>query len=410
MTRGMVVIGAGECGARAALSLREQGYDGPVTMIGQEAHPPYERPPLSKGVITSAEPPLVTAIARPESWAAHGIEHIRGGVAAALDRSAKTVRLRDGRVLPYERLLLATGAVPRRLAFPTASPRVVCLRTFDDAVAIRGQLRPGCRVCIIGGGFVGLELAAAARWRGAEVAVIESQPRILMRGVPEDIAAAVHALHAGEGIDICCGEAVSGTEETPSALRIRLAGGLHFDADLVILGIGAVPVTDLAEAAGLTLANGIAVDVMLRTSDPDIYAAGDCCSFPLSLYGGRRVRLESWRNAQEQGALAASNMLGGERACDAVPWFWSDQFAMSLYVAGLCDEGRSIVRREVGDGAFILFHLASDGRIVAASGIGPGNAVARDIRLAEMLIARRAAPSPDHLAKSEVKLKTLLAA
>ena len=177
-----------------------------------------------------------------------------------------------------------------------------------------------------------------------------------------------------------------------------------------MIGIGAVPVTGLAEAAGLAVENGIAVDAELRTSDPDIYAAGDCCSFPLDIYGGRRVRLESWRNAQDQGALAARNMIGGSEGHAAVPWFWSDQYDMTLQIAGLSDEASSSVRRDLDDGAFILFHLAGDGRLVAASGIGRGNAVARDIRLAEMMIAKRARPTPDQLASPDVKLKSLLAA
>jgi 3-phenylpropionate/trans-cinnamate dioxygenase ferredoxin reductase subunit len=181
------------------------------------------------------------------------------------------------------------------------------------------------------------------------------------------------------------------------------------DADLVIVGIGAIPNTALAEAAGLAIANGIASDDRLRTSDPLIFAAGDCCSFPLALYGGRRVRLESWRNARDQGALAGRNMAGADEPHAAVPWFWTDQFDLGLQIAGLPDEGTETVRRDLSDGAFLLFHLAPDGRLVAASGIGPGNAVARDIRLAEMLIARRAVPPMDRLAAPDFRLKALLA-
>ena len=190
---------------------------------------------------------------------------------------------------------------------------------------------------------------------------------------------------------------------------MALADGTEIVADLAVVGIGAVPVTDLAESAGLTIENGIAVDGFLRTSDPDIFAAGDCCSFPLDIYGGRRVRLESWRNAQDQGTLAAKNMLGAEEPVSAVPWFWSDQHDLTLQIAGLADGAEQHVRRDLGNGAFILFHLAPDGRLLAASGIGPGNAVARDIRLAEMLIAKGARPDPVALASPDVKLKSLLA-
>ena len=265
-------------------------------------------------------------------------------------------------------------------------------------------------MAVIGGGFIGLELAASARKRGVEVTVIEAQPRILMRGVPADIARTVHALHTGKGVEILCGEGIAAIEEDGDAIRIRLAGRRVVEAELAVVGIGAVPATALAESAGLAVENGIAVDERLRTGDPDIFAAGDCCSFPLSIYGGRRVRLEAWRNAQEQGALAARNMLGAEESHAAVPWFWSDQYEMSLYIAGLSDERRKVVRRDLGEDAFILFHLAGDGRLVAASGVGPGNAVARDIRLAEMLIARQVRPEISELASPEVKLKKLLAA
>ncbi|RVD36636.1 ferredoxin reductase, partial [Mesorhizobium sp. M8A.F.Ca.ET.023.02.2.1] len=239
---------------------------------------------------------------------------------------------------------------------------------------------------------------------------IEAQPRILMRGVPAEIAEIIHKAHVAEGVDVVCGQGIASIADDGKEVRVMLAGGREISADLAVIGIGAVPVTELAAEAGLAIENGIAVDAELRSSDPDIFAAGDCCSFPLAVYGGRRVRLEAWRNAQEQGALAARNMLGAGEAHAAVPWFWSDQYGLSLQIAGLSDEGRSTVRRDLDDGAFILFHLAEDGRLVAASGIGPGNAVARDIRLAEMLIGKRAKPSVEALESPDVKLKALLAA
>lgn len=409
MTKGMVVIGAGECGGRAALALRELGYDGPVTLVGDEPHLPYERPPLSKDAMV-ADAPLIKAIASDAILAERSIRHIHSVLAVAIDRTAHVVRLSDGSALAYDKLLLATGSVPRKLPMPGLGGRCVYLRTFNDALAIRAHLSAGNRIAIVGGGFIGLELAAAARRLGASVAVIEAQPRILMRGVPAEIAQVIHPAHEAEGVKILCGEGIAAIVDDGAEVRIALAGGHDIVADLAVIGIGAVPVTGLAAEAGLTIDNGVAVDAELRTSDRDIFAAGDCCSFPLAIYGGRRVRLEAWRNAQEQGALAARNMLGAGEAHSAVPWFWSDQYGLTLQIAGLSDEGRSIVRRDVGDGAFILFHLAEDGRLVAASGIGPGNAVARDIRLAEMLIAKQAKPAPEALGSHTVKLKSLLAA
>lgn len=409
MTKGMVVIGAGECGGRAALALRELGYNGPVTLVGDEPHLPYERPPLSKDAMV-ADAPLIKAIASDAILAERSIRHIHSVLAVAIDRTAHVVRLSDGSALAYDKLLLATGSVPRKLPMPGLGGRCVYLRTFNDALAVRAHLNAGNRIAIVGGGFIGLELAAAARRLGAAVTVIEAQPRILMRGVPAEIAQVIHQAHEAEGVKILCGEGIAAIADDGAEVRIALAGGHDIVADLAVIGIGAVPVTGLAGQAGLTIDNGVAVDAELRTSDRHIFAAGDCCSFPLAIYGGRRVRLEAWRNAQEQGALAARNMLGAGEAHSAVPWFWSDQYGLTLQIAGLSDEGRSIVRRDVGDGAFILFHLAEDGRLVAASGIGPGNAVARDIRLAEMLIAKQAKPAPEALGSQTVKLKSLLAA
>lgn len=409
MTRGMVIIGAGECGGRAALALPDLGYDGPVTLVGDEPHLPYERPPLSKEAMAS-EAPEIKAIASDELLAEKSIRHIHSVQAVAIDRAAHMVRLSDGSALPYDKLLLATGSTPRKLPMPGLGSRCVYLRTFADALAIRAHLSPGKRIAIVGGGFIGLELAAAARKLGATVTVIEAQPRILMRGVPAEIAEIIHAAHVAEGVSILCGDGIASVDDDGKEVRIALAGGQQISADLAVIGIGAVPVTRLAAEAGLTIDNGIAVDAELRSSDPDIFAAGDCCSFPLATYGGRRVRLEAWRNAQEQGALAARNMLGASEAHAAVPWFWSDQYGLSLQIAGLSDEGRSVVRRDLGDGAFILFHLDADGRLVAASGIGPGNAVARDVRLAEMLIGKRAKPAPEALGSQAIKLKSLLAA
>jgi 3-phenylpropionate/trans-cinnamate dioxygenase ferredoxin reductase component len=411
MTAGMVIVGAGECGARAALTLRERGYDGPVTLIGDEPHLPYERPPLSKDAMVSEAEPAPKFVGAREHYAGRRIDCVTGTGAVSIDSTARRVVLADGRGLPYDKLLLATGAVPRKLTLPGAdSARCAYLRTHDDALRIRGALGAGSHVAILGGGFIGLEIAASARKRGASVTVIEALPRVLTRGVPETIAQVVDARHRREGVTLACGKAVLALRETASGIEIALADGSSVVADLLVIGIGAVPVTDLAQKAGLALENGIAVDTHLRTSDPDIYAAGDCCSFPLSVYGGRRVRLESWRNAQDQGQLAARNMLGAGESASAVPWFWSDQYDLTLQIAGLPDEGTQMVRRDLSADAFILFHLAGDGRLVAASGIARGNAVAKDIRLAEMLIAKGAKPDPAALAQPDVKLKSLLAA
>lgn len=410
MAAGMVIVGGGECSARAAFALRENGYDGPVTLIGAEKHLPYERPPLSKDVMTSPEHPLARTIAGNDRFAEQDIRFLGGTTAIGIDRKAKEIIFAGDDRLAYDKLLLATGAVPRPLPLAAQSRHCTCLRSYDDALAIRARLQPGARIVIVGGGFIGLELAASARQRGAVVTVLETQARILMRGVSEEIAAVIAERHRQEGVLIRCGIAIAAITDRDTGVTITLAGGEKLEADLAVIGIGAIPATALAEAAGLETANGILVNAHLQTSDPDIFAAGDCCAFPLALYGGRRVRLEAWRNAQEQGTLAARNMLGLLEPHRAVPWFWSDQYELGLQVAGLADEASQIIRRDLDERAFILFHLAADGRLVAASGIGRGNSIARDMRLAEMLIARSACPDPAGLAAPDVKLKSLLAA
>ncbi|MBY3153350.1 FAD-dependent oxidoreductase [Rhizobium laguerreae] len=404
-----VILGAGECGARAAFALREKGFGGEITLVGAEPLLPYERPPLSKAASTDASDPKFIAAA--EKYIENGIRLLTGLEAMDLDTASRTVALLDGTVLSYDKLLLATGAAARSFpGGPEGSRHIRSLRTHHDAAALRDAMKPGRHIAIIGGGFIGLELAATARLLGADVTVIEGLERVLKRGVPEEIAHLLTERHRAEGVDIRCGVSIEAlTEESEKAL-IELSSGEAIAADLVLVGIGARPNVEIAERAGLAIDNGIAVDTYLQTSAPDVFAAGDCCSFPLSIYGGRRVRLESWRNAQEQGTLAAANMLGLNQAVSSVPWFWSDQYDMTLQISGLAEGAATHQRRELGAGAFILFHLDADGRLIAASGIGPGNAVARDIRLAEMLIAARAHPNPAALAASDIKLKSLLAA
>ncbi|MGO7268885.1 NAD(P)/FAD-dependent oxidoreductase [Rhizobium ruizarguesonis] len=404
-----VILGAGECGARAAFALREKGFAGEITLVGAEPLPPYERPPLSKAGSTDASDPKFIAAA--EKYIENGIRLLTGLEARDIDPASRIVTLSDGTVLSYDKLLLATGAAARSLpGAPVGSRHIRSLRTHHDAAALREAMKPGRHIAIIGGGFIGLELAATARLLGAEVTVIEGLERVLKRGVPEEIAHLITERHRAEGVDIRCGVSIEAlTAENGKAL-IRLSTGEVIEADLVLVGIGARPNVEIAERAGLAIDNGIAVDTYLRTSAADVFAAGDCCSFPLPIYGGRRVRLESWRNAQEQGTLAAANMLGFNEAVSSVPWFWSDQYDMTLQISGLAEGAAMHQRRDLGAGAFILFHLDADGRLIAASGIGPGNAVARDIRLAEMLISARAHPNPAALAASDIKLKSLLAA
>jgi len=407
--RAMIIVGAGETGARAAFALREGGYQGRVVLVGSENHLPYERPPLSKRALADSFEPKYVASA--DRYEAAGIELLLGQTVGSIDRGSKAVRLGDGTIYFYEKLLLATGARPR--PFPGLAvdeKQVFCLRTFADARALRPWIRQNRKIAIVGGGFIGLELAALARQSGADVVLVEALPRVLMRGVPEELAVRLQVRHQAEGVDIRCGTAISAVDLHATGVSIRLADQTEIKADIVVVGIGAIPNVELASGAGLHVENGILVDEYLFTSDPDILAAGDCCNFPLPIYDGRRVRLESWRSAQEQGGLAAMNMLGEAKPVNSAPWFWSDQYDLTLQVAGLPEEGSSLVARPQEDDGLILFHLAADGRLIAASGLGAGHAIARDIRLAEMLILAGACPDAAILADPTSKLKSLLRA
>jgi 3-phenylpropionate/trans-cinnamate dioxygenase ferredoxin reductase component len=406
---GIVIVGAGEAGARAALTLRAEGYGDPITLIGEERHAPYERPPLSKAAIVSQTAPAIPAIGDAAGFSGLAITHLTGVAVASIDRSARRVALSDDRTLAYDKLLLATGARPRRLSI-AGGDAALYLRDFDDSLALRGHMKPGRRIAIIGGGFIGLELASSACALGCQVVVIEAAPRILMRGVPAAIADILASRHRAAGVDLAVGAPIAGIARAGDGHAVTLADGRVIAADCLIAGIGAAPDCVLAEAAGLALDNGVAVDGRLRTSDSHIYAAGDCASFPHPLYGGRRIRLEAWRNAFDQGAFAAKSMIGAGDEYQAVPWFWSDQHDLNLQIAGLVDEGPETIARDLGEGALLLFHLAPDGRLAAASAVGPLGKIAREVRLAEMLIAKRARPERAALASPQVKLKSLPAA
>ena len=402
---GMVIVGGGKAGARAVVGFRENGWAGPITLISDENLPPYDRPPLSKAAISEETEPQPTYLLDEDMITSLGATFLRGVAATAIDRSAKILNLADGQKIPYDRLLIATGADPRKLSQP-GSERTLTLRDFADAIKIRSEFLDGKNIAVIGGGFIGLELASSAATRGCHVTVIEAQPRILMRGVTEEISQVIAARHAAAGVTILTGIGVAKIE----ANKVVFSDGREVAADIVIAGIGASPRVSLAEQAELSLDNGIACNSYLQTSDSNIYAVGDCCSFPHPIFENRRLRPEAWRNASDQAIVAVENMLGGTRHFEAVPWFWSDQFDLTLQIAGLPDMGVSVVKRPLRDGAFILCHLNGAGRLVGASGIGQGNIIARDVRLLELLIGKRASLDAAILADPSVQLKSLLRA
>lgn len=402
---GIVIVGGGMAAARACINLRANDYLGSIILVSEENLLPYDRPPLSKASIVDAAAHEPVLLLDESIVASLNVDVRLGQQVTAINRSEKTISLNDGSKIPYSKLLIATGAKPRKLNCP-GGEFALTLRDHKDTVLLREKFQPHKKITVIGGGFIGLELASSASKLGCHVTLIEAQPRILMRGVPEPIAKIVHDRHLAAGVTMIIGTGVSHLTEN----AVHLTDGRVIAADTIIAGIGAAPETKLAADAGLAIENGIACNAQMQTSDPDIYAAGDCASFLHELMGGKRLRLEAWRSAQEQAATAAANMLGGAKTHNNIPWFWSDQFDLSLQIAGSAELGPNTITRVPAEGALVLFHLADDGSIKGASGIGIGNAIGRDIKVAEMLVAKNAKPSPEILADPTQQLKTLLKA
>ena len=405
--RAMVIVGAGHVGGRAAQALREFGWAGPIMLVGAEPHLPYERPPLSKALLTGERTAAQCALREPAVYAAESITHHVSRV-EAIDPAGREITLADRRRFPYEALLLATGGQLRWIDIPGAHlPGVLGLRTLDDAAALAPRLSEGAHIVVIGGGFIGLEVAASARARGCTVSVIEGAPRLLGRAVPESVGAQVLALHRANGVDVRVGMAPSAIVPVGNQLEVQLADGSVLAAHTVVVGVGIAPSIALAQAAGLATARGVLVNAELQTSAAGIYAAGDVAEFP-SAVSGEPIRQETWHNAETQARTAARNMLGGHEAYTELPWFWSDQYDHQLQVAGEPALGKTSVTRGLGAGAEMHFYLDSDGTLVGVSGFGPLSAVAKELKLARMLVERRARPAPASLADAGVKLKSLL--
>ncbi len=404
----MVIVGAGHVGGRAAQALREAGWPGAVVMIGAEPHRPYERPPLSKALLTGEREAASCALRAERAWTDDRIEHLIARV-EVIDTAAREVVLVDGRRFAYAAALLATGGHLRTLTIPGAdAPGVFGLRTLDDAAALAPRLVPGAHLVIVGGGFIGLEVAASARARGCEVSVIEGAPRLLGRAVPESVGARVLGLHRANGVDVRVGIAPTAiVARADSRLQVQLADGSELLADTVLVGVGIDPATELARAAGLAVGRGVLVNAELETSAPGVFAAGDVAEFPSRL-SGQPIRQETWHNAETQARTAAHNMLGCHEVYVDWPWFWSDQYDHQLQVAGEPALGASSVTRILGDAAEIHFHLDAQGGLVGISGYGPVNVVVKELKLARMLLERGAKPAPAQLADAGVKLKSLL--
>ncbi|MFM0023775.1 NAD(P)/FAD-dependent oxidoreductase [Paraburkholderia azotifigens] len=406
----MVIIGAGQCGVRTAAALRENGWDGEITLLGNEGSPPYDRPPLSKAVLLGERSTAQCAFYDDAFYRDQRIDLRVDACVQQIDRAARKVVLSNARTIDYQRLLIATGAEPRRLDVPGAHlDGVHLLRTANDANTLAELLQPARRIAVVGAGFIGLEVAASAVARGCEVVVIEAGARALMRAVPEVVAGYLIDRHRQMGVKIHFAAQIERLLGSTHVTGIRLKDGTQIDCDCVVVGIGVKPRTELAEAAGIDVADGIAVDDTLRTNDPHIFAAGDVCSFPHRLFR-RRIRLECWKNAEDHARIVARNMLERGETYSEVPWFWSNQYDMTIQIAGMPAFGVESVVRETGDTSRIFFALDRDGVLVGASGVGKVSEIARDVRVAQTLIGQRACIEPALLEDRSVKLKGLVAA
>lgn len=399
----VVIAGSGQAGFQTAVSLRENGYAGPITLVGDEPLLPYQRPPLSKKYLdgsTSAD----TVWLRPRSfYEAHDIGLHSGDAIVSIDRQERRVQLRSGRNLDYAHLVLAVGARP---CWPPIAgmnfDHVYDLRTFDDAHALRMRLSEPARMVVIGGGFIGMEIAAMAASRGHRVTVIEVADRIMARGVAPELSAYVTAVHRSHGNAVLLGQSVAALHGRNGRVKAaELRDGHRIPADVAVVGVGVRSNTEIAEAAGLAVDNGIVVDEHLLTRDPQISAIGDCASYP-SVHAGQRTRLESVQNAVDQGRYVARRLTGQVTGGYAdVPWFWTNQFDMRIQTAGIggADDER-LLRGERQSGRFSVFRFRA-GTLVGIESVGrPADHMA-----ARKILAGELRPTPEQVAASDFDLK-----
>lgn len=397
----VVVIGAGQAGAALVARLRAQGHKGPITLIGEEKAPPYQRPPLSKAYLLGEMDAERLWLRSSEFYAENDITLRLDRRVTAIDPVAKTVSL-GGETIPYDELALTTGAIPRRLpaAIGGELAGVYTVRTLADVDAMRDEFAPGARVVIVGGGYIGLEAAAVAAKLGLQATVVEMAPRILQRVAAPETSDYFRALHGDKGVEILESTGLERLLGEDRVTGVRLSDGRELPADFVIVGVGIVPATALAEAAGLTIQNGIACDEFGRTSDPHVWSAGDCASFP---WKGGRLRLESVGNAIDMAEAVADNMLGANKPYEAAPWFWSDQYDCKLQIAGLNTGYDRIVTRGPEGEAVSFWYYAGD-RLLAVDAMNDPRAY----MVGKRLIEQGKSPDPAAVADLSTNMKALL--
>jgi len=396
----VVIVGGGQAGFQTAFSLRAEGYEGPITLLSDEPHLPYQRPPLSKGFVLGKQNHSHILL-RPENYyREHNIRLVSGERATAIETPEHRVRLASGSGIPYEALVLATGASNRSLRVPGAEREGVCyLRTLHDAIEIKQRIEQVSSVVIIGGGFIGLEIAAAATMLGKQVSVVEILPRLMARAVAPVVSDFFRRSHEERGVKILNNAKV----EAIRSNEVVLEDGSHLPADLIVVGIGIVTNSELAEQAGLTISNGICVDEFLQTGDPSIYAIGDCAEYPNSFAGANRVRLESVQNAVDQAVCAAKAVAGKPARYHSVPWFWSDQFDIRLQMAGLpMGHNHVVIRGQPESGKFSVFYFR-DGQLCAVDSVNKP----ADHMAARKLIASGVAITPEQAADEDTNLRGL---
>ncbi len=403
----IVIAGGGQAAVQALDTLRRGGFTGTLTLVGEEPWPPYQRPPLSKKYLGGSLEPERLLIRPAGFFADHAVTTHLGRRVMDIGRRERRVRLDDGLIIPYDALLIATGSRPRRLLVPGSDlAGIHYLRTIADADRIRSEWAPGRRLVIIGGGYIGLEVAATARERGLEVTVLEMAGRLMSRVTSPEVSAFYEAEHARHGVHIRCNESVRalhGDARTGRVREVLTESGGEYPADLVIAGVGVAPADELAKAAGLECESGVVTDAFCRTADEAIYAAGDCASH-LNRQYGRHLRLESVDNAFEQGTTVALNLLGTPTPHDKVPWFWSDQYDLKLIIIGVGHGyDHAVLRGSTASRSFSVCYLRN-GELVALDSVN----TPKDQMAARKLIAAHARPNPDKLADPSLPLKDSL--
>lgn len=382
----IVIVGAGHSGAKAAAALRKHGWAGSISLVGDEVYVPYDRPPLSKAVLLGKKTSDQCAFFPADWYCDNGVDLRLGEPVVSIDRDHQRVLFRDGRYLSYDRLLLATGSALNPLLLPGADLDAVWpLRMPHHADSVARSLRSGQRLVVIGAGVIGLEVAAAAVELGCTVHVLEVAPLAMGRSLPEAVSTALIAEHRRRGVDIRFGVRVAALEGDKTVSRVRLESGETLACDVVVYGVGVRPRTELAEAADLQVDDGVRTNSLLQTDDSRIFACGDVCRYQSQLFG-RELRLENWRNAEDQADTAARNMLGQKKIFDEVPWFWSSQYDFTLQVAGLPSLAEITVARTLGSSRLFL-SVDANGLLRGASGLGLVREVATPIRKLKAAIA-----------------------